>query len=82
MGKVKVCTVSPSMLAGLPPIPKDRKPPKQFLLGLQQPWEPYPWQYDMTIEKMMTSFACSGTAGTGNVNRYDRAPLGPMSQKN
>ena len=24
---------------------KDWKPPKQFLLGLGQPWEPDPWEY-------------------------------------
>ena len=28
------------------PIPKDWKPPKQFLLSLGWPWEPYPWEYD------------------------------------
>ena len=30
----------------LAPIPKDWKPPKQFLLGWGWPWERYPWEYD------------------------------------
>ena len=78
MGKVKVCTVSPSLLVSLPPIPKDRKPPNYLV------WDNLGSLIHgnmMIIEKMMTSFACSGTTGTGNVNRCDRAPHGPMSQE-
>ena len=39
MVEKKACAVSPSLLASLLPIPKDWKPPKQFLLG-------DPWEYD------------------------------------
>ena len=42
----KVCAVSPSLFASLPPMPKDWKPPKEFLLRLGRPWEPDPWEYD------------------------------------
>ena len=42
----KECAVSPSLLAKLPPIPKDWRLPKQFLFGLGRPWEPDPWEYD------------------------------------
>ena len=42
----KECAVSPSLLAKLPPIPKNWRPPKQFLFGLGRPREPDPWEYD------------------------------------
>ena len=79
MEEVKECTVLLPLLASLPPIPKDWKPSKQYLL-----------LYNlgslihgnmMIIEKQCTfctNFASSGTTGTGNVNR---ASFGPMFQE-
>ena len=38
--------ISPSILAHCQ-FPSDNWiPPKEFLLGLGQPWEPDPWEYD------------------------------------
>ena len=35
--------VSPSLLAGVKPVPEDWIPPRELLLGLGEPWEPFPW---------------------------------------
>ena len=45
----KEVIVSSSLLGKRPP-PLDWKPPKEFLLGLGEPWEPYPWDYDSDDE--------------------------------
>ena len=36
-------SVSPSLLAGVKPVPEDWIPPRELLLGLGEPWEPGPW---------------------------------------
>ena len=35
--------VSPSLLAGVKPVPEDWIPPRELLLGLGEPWEPFLW---------------------------------------
>lgn len=42
----RVCTVSPLLLAKLPPINVDWRPLKEFLLGLGRPWELDLLKYD------------------------------------
>ena len=34
---------SPSLLAGVKPVPEDWIPLRELLLGLGEPWEPFPW---------------------------------------
>ena len=41
-----------SILARIGKLPsKNWVPPKEFLLGLGQPWEPDPWEYDDEAEE-------------------------------
>ena len=35
--------VSPSLLAGVKPVLEDWIPPRELLLGMGEPWEPFPW---------------------------------------
>ena len=44
--------ISPSILSRIGKLPsKNWVPPKEFLLGLGQPWEPDPWEYDDEAEE-------------------------------
>ena len=36
--------ITPSLLAKIKPPPEEWKPPRKFLSGLGQPWEPEPWE--------------------------------------
>ena len=37
--------VLPSLMARIKPVGEDWRPPKEYLLGLGEPWEPYLWDY-------------------------------------
>ena len=39
----QIMGVSPSLLAGVKPIPEDWIPPCELLLRLGESWEPFPW---------------------------------------
>ena len=44
--------ISPSILTRIGKLPSENwVPPKEFLLGLGQPWEPDPWEYDDEAEE-------------------------------
>ena len=39
----QIMAVSPSLLAGVKPVLEDWIPPRELLLGMGEPWEPFPW---------------------------------------